>query len=237
MLSSINSPSPLNSSKGLSKSELKCGFHNILEFNPRLKLLMDSWKEIHEEFVAVKDQLKMVNWGAAGDTDTGYFGELTVAEHDGYWKNIPLYGSGEEYKNTLISTEDQKVADFNHQWAQLDHNCNLLPTIVKLARQANCYRRVGINVLYPGEQIDRHTDNDPNPENGLLMRVLWGLDVPTDGRAILALHNPMTGKLEHRQFKNNQFMCFWGSHFHAVYNTLKSPRYVLVLDHEIRTDY
>ena len=196
---------------------------------------MDSWSEIHEEFVAVRDQLKMVNWGAAGDTDTGYFGELTTADHDGYWKNIPLYGSGDEYQQTLI--DDPSKQTCRSEYAQLDHNVNLLPKLVATARKANCYRRVGINVLYPGEQIARHTDNDPNPENGLLMRVLWGLDVPLDGRAILALHNPITGKLEHQQFKNNKFMCFWGSHYHAVYNTLKSPRYVLVLDHEIRTDF
>ena len=76
MPSSINSHSPLNSPKGLSKSELKAGFHNILDYNPRLQLLVDSWSEIHEEFVAVRDrETRMVNWGAAGDTDTGYFGE------------------------------------------------------------------------------------------------------------------------------------------------------------------
>lgn len=236
----MNSSSPsLNqplSPRNLSKSELQCGFHDILKFNPRLQLLVDSWREIHEEFVASRDKLATVNWGAAGETDTGYFGELTVAEHDGYWKNIPLYGSGHEYKQTLINAPGQTRQDLGYM-AEHKENCQLLSKLVTTARKANCYRRVGINLLNAGEQIDRHTDNDPNPPDGLLMRVLWGLDVPTDGRAILALHNPMTGKLEHRQFKNNEFICFWGSQYHAVYNTLKSPRYVLVLDHEIRTDF
>ncbi len=234
---SLSAPSerPAHLLPTLSNFDPQCGFlDEMFELLPRLKILQDNYIQLRDEFRAALPHLEWVNWGADSEDDTGYYGEKQVANHNGYWKNVPLYGQGEEFMSTQVTSERRTDGIVEHP-----HNCEVLSNFVAHCRKANCVKRVGINVLEPGEQIPPHTDRDPNPPNGYLIRGLWGLDVPEEPgkKCFLALRNPCTNKLEVRHFKNNHFMFFWGYNHHAVYNTLTKPRYVLVVDHEVRTSF
>ena len=237
MFLSAPSERPANLLPSLSNFDPADGFCNeLIEALPRLKLLVDNYEELRDEFRAVFSQLDTVNWGADDENDTGYFGEKKLAKHDGYWKNIPLYGQGKEFEDSKIDGGNVSVGG---TFAEHKHNCELLPKLVSTARKANCVKRVGINVLEPGKTIKPHFDREPDPPWGYLIRGLFGLDVGDEdgGSCHLALLNQCTKKIEVAEFKNKEFMFFWGRNRHAVYNTLKRPRSVLVIDHEVRTSF
>ncbi len=109
MFLSAPSERPANLLPSLSNFDPADGFCNeLIEALPRLKLLVDNYEELRDEFRAVFSQLETVNWGADDENDTGYFGEKKLAKHDGYWKNIPLYGQGKEFED-LAKKEGLKV--------------------------------------------------------------------------------------------------------------------------------
>jgi hypothetical protein len=210
-------------------------FFTLDEINPNLKLLEERFDEIHEEFMANKNNLFAITWGA----EVGYYvqnaaervGKQSSSVYKG-WQVAPLYGT----MNDILSIN----SDMNHykHLIQVDddllkvkHNVSMLPILTKTLLEAGVRKRVGITILEAKKEIAWHSDPDPEKPGLAIIRGLWGLDVPEEeGKESFIYLNNNTQKVK---FKNNEYVLFWGRTNHRVKNNLSSSRYMICFDHEV----
>jgi hypothetical protein len=213
-------------------------FLDLETVNPKLKILQSNFEKIQSEFLANKDKIFAIDWGA----ELGYY-VLEYKENSSSndkslgsvykgWKVAPLYGSINDMdgiNNSLNKYKD--LVEIDNSIVKVKHNTRMLPTLTKTLLECDVVKRVGITILEPGKKIEWHIDPDPEKPGLAIIRGLWGLDVPEEeGReSFLALKE----KNQKQVFKNNEFVLFWGRSRHKAVNNLTQPRYMVCFDTEV----
>lgn len=101
-----------------------------------------------------------------------------------------------------------------------------LPILVNALKEIGT-RRAGLLSLEPGAELPWHKDYDePNDGNNIVIRVLWGLDVPIqEGRkSFIEFRNGV------EIFQNNELVMFSSLEEHRVFNGLSERRIVVGFD-------
>jgi hypothetical protein len=217
-------------------------FYTIDEINPNLKIIVDHFDEIREEFLQNKDKLTWTNWHA----HTGYLGDRAVAYAG--WQIAAVFAemkdnadlSMQAYLDNLDILEQNygmKLYPNVEEGICYSENKNILPKFTKYLREAGVTKRGAIGVVHPGKEIKWHIDPDPEVGNNAIIRGLWGLDiVPEEGKSCyLGFGTPEYHVRQ--EFKNGEVTFFYGRIPHCVVNELSTPRYVIVLDHDVDKDY
>lgn len=226
-------------------------FFTLNEINPKLKLLEENFSKIRQEFLDNFNRIYWHNWGY----DTGYYG--TSVKTYSEWKIAPIFLNPFSQKNlsdaqwkfmvnsstlqnyqTLSKNFGESVIDYESRLLLHKRNSKFLPILTKTMKEICEIKRIGISMLNPQKEIPWHIDPDPETDNKLIIRGLWGLDVKEEenNECYMMLGNDIDSA-EKRVFSNNQHMFFWGGVKHTVKNNLSTPRYCLCFDHEIGKDY
>ena len=203
------------------------------EINPKLKLLTERFDQIQKEFLENQKNLIWTNWN--GDND---YAQIKNSPYEG-WKVAALLL---QYENNSII--DELKTNYN-QNVEFDptistfvfDNCKYFPVLTSTLLEIGIKKRVGLSVVFPGKEIKWHIDPDPETLNHSIIRGLWGIDVRPDLHGECALYLGDEQNPEKYNFKNNEFMFFWGRTKHRVLNTLQTPRYVLCFDQLLPKDY
>jgi len=219
-------------------------FYTTEEINPKLKIIEENFDEIREEFLQNRDKLIWTNWHGS----TGYLGDRTAAYAG--WRIGGLYAEmgGAEMsgipKQAYIDNLDVLEQNYGMKlYPDMDNeicyteNSKLLPKLTKYLLRAGVTKRAAIGVVSPGKEIKWHIDPDPEYGDYAIIRGLWGLDVvPEEGKESYLCFGQPEYHIR-KTFKNNEPMFFYGRIPHYVKNELSTPRYVIVLDHDIDKDY
>lgn len=195
-------------------------FVNYNFFNPKLKLLSDRFNSIKEEYLLNKDKLE--------------FKDFTLQQD----KNIKEYGKGypieaESYLTAPLKSEQKgwHMAGFLYETYLYDRNAAYMPVLVETLKEIETLNVCGINVLDPGMSLNWHNDDDYH--TGIpTLRTLWGLEVPVEEgkESIIQMRDNLSGEVETKVFKENEFYCFWPSTEHRVENNLSTPRSIVAID-------
>ena len=173
-------------------------FIDYKTFYPKLQLLIDNYDDIRKEYDECKYNLswKLMHW------DAGYSTEGTPKDIG--WKTVPLF--------------------FNKEFLE---ESKYLPTLTSTIKEIKTTHRGGLLSLNPYCELPWHKDFDePNKNGNLVIRVLWGLDVPVEEGKVsyIEVEN------EKRIFKNNEFYIFSSLSNHRVMNEMSQERIVLGFD-------
>jgi hypothetical protein len=214
-------------------------FFTLDEINPKLKLLSHRYEQIKKEFNDNLDKFVWTNWRG-----NNQYTSIKNSPYDG-WKVCALMSDAEGISsnqinsicNQLSLSFNQRISFNEDKQIFLTENSCYLPTLISTLIECDVKKRVGISVVFPGKNIKWHMDPDPEKEDYALIRGLWGVDIKSEesGVSFLCLGDEIN--YEKRQFRNNEFMFFWGRTKHMVANTLQTPRYVLLFDQEVSRDY
>ena len=208
-------------------SSLMSGFFTKEEVNPKLNELCINYEKVRDEYRAVKDQLVYTNWNGNNEYTT-----IEKNPYDG-WKVAALFG---QYHPAMDIAKLEKVYD---QAVYVDHdheivytqNAVMMPTLFKLCLEAGIRQRCGVSVLAPGKVIDWHTDPDPTPDDDLIIRGLWGIDInPQNQETCQILLNSKVDGVINEVMMNNRMHFFWGRTQHHVFSNLSTPRVCLCFD-------
>lgn len=189
-------------------------------FNPKVKLLSERYNLIREEYITNKDKLEFKDFTKQQD------------------KNIVEYGKGypigaESYFGAPEKTDKKgwHMAGILYENYLYNRNADFLPTLTKTLIEIETLNVCGLNILDSGMSLNWHNDDDYHTGVPTL-RILWGLDVPVEdsGESIIQMKDKLTGEVETKVFKNNEFYCFWPKTEHRVENTLSSPRTIVAID-------
>jgi Aspartyl/Asparaginyl beta-hydroxylase len=207
---------------------------------PELKILVDSYDEIKQEYIANKDKIEWEDMHLG----TGYNIHSKAPEYIG-WRMSPLHASATA---TLLdmekSTNDKPIlsAETIERYStekSIDFpNAKLFPKLsnaIKKAQPKNALLNVrnAFVCLDPGTILDWHTDIDnPNYQrNGLLiLRTHWGMDVIPEQNKTSFLEVRYKGITERKTNYNNQINIFWGHMKHRAVNELSTDRVVISMD-------
>ena len=173
-------------------------FIDYKTFYPKLQLLIDNYDIIRKEYDDNKDKLlwKLMHW------DAGYSTE--GSPKDIGWRTAPLF--------------------FNKNFFD---NSEYLPTLINIIKEIKTTHRGGLLSLNPHCELPWHKDYDePNKDGNLVIRLLWGLDVPVeeDKVSFIEVEN------EKRIFKNNELYIFSSLSNHRVVNEMSKERIVFGFD-------
>jgi hypothetical protein len=217
-------------------------FYTLEEINPKLKIISDNFEEIREEFLQNRERLSWTNWHGS----TGYLGDRSAAYAG--WQIAGLFaeitGNSEISNQAYLDNLEIIEKNFGMKlYPNLDdqicytQNSKILPKMTAYLRKAGLTKRCAIGVVAPGKEIKWHIDPDPEVGDYAIIRGLWGLDVipEEDKHSYLCFGTPEYHVRKY--FKNNEYMFFYGRIPHYVKNELSTPRYVIVLDHDIDKDY
>jgi len=195
-------------------------FINYNFFNPKLKLLSDRFDSIKEEYLLNRDKLE--------------FKDFTVQQD----KNIQKYGKGypigvESYFTAPTRGEKKgwHMAGILYENYIYGRNANHMPVLTETIKEIATLNVCGINVLDSGISLNWHNDDDY--QTGIpTLRTLWGLEVPIEKgkESIIQMKDNLTGEVETRVFKENEFYCFWPATEHRVENNLSSSRSIIAID-------
>lgn len=217
-------------------------FYTLEEINPGLKILQNNFDAIRQEFLENKDKLIWTNWHGS----TGYLGDRAAAYAG--WQIAGIFGTMEGNsdisRQTYLDNLDVLESNFGLKlYPDLESNIcftqnkDVLPIMTKFLLRSGVTKRGAIGVVYPGKEIKWHIDPDPEVGNNAIIRGLWGLDVvPEEGKSSYLCFGTPEYHIR-KTFKNNEPMFFYGRIPHCVVNELSTPRYVIVLDHDIDKDY
>ena len=217
-------------------------FYTLEEINPKLKLIDERFDEIRREFLENQDRLVWTNWHGS----TGYLGDR-VAAYAG-WQVAAIFADVSDnadltMKNyidnidILESNFGMKLYVDEERELGFSQNKDVLPILSETLLEAGVKKRGAIGVVAPGKEIKWHIDPDPEVGNNAIIRGLWGLDVvPEEGKSSYLCFGQPEYHIR-KTFKNNEPMFFYGRIPHCVVNELSTPRYVIVLDHDIDKDY
>lgn len=213
-------------------------FFDVNEINPKLKLLQKRYYQIKKEFDENLNDIIWVNWNGYND-----YKQLIQTPYNG-WKVAPLLvdvdniysGDLPIFKKEVENSYNQRVEFDSEKNLFLFENSKYLPILTSTLFECGVTKRVGISVVFPDKKIDWHFDPDPETQEKIIVRGLWGLDINPDnnGDCFLCLGDPVNHKK--KEFKNNEFIFFWGRTKHMVLNTLQTPRYVVLFDQDISRD-
>lgn len=211
-------------------------FFDLTEINPKLSLLHERFEIIHQEFLQNKDKLILINFGG----EAGYYMRENIAYKG--WKVAPIYANHEDFSQ-INGAGSGSLGPFE-QFKEIDGeivkfklNTVLLPTLTQTLIEAGINKRVGISVVYPGNEIAWHIDADPEKQGLAIIRGLYGLDVvEEEGKESFIYLVNDKAETEKVVFKNNEFVFFWGRSRHKVENNLSQPRYMICFDTEIPYD-
>ncbi len=217
-------------------------FYTLEEINPKLKIIQENFDEIREEFHQNRDKLVWTNWHG----NTGYLGDRTVAYAG--WQIAGLFAEMNDNSDITKQAYFDNLEFLENNFGMklypdvddeicYSQNSKILPKMTAYLRKAGLTKRAGIGVVAPGKEIKWHIDPDPEVGNNAIIRGLWGLDVipEEDKGSYLCFGTP--DYHVRKYFKNNEYMFFYGRIPHCVINELSTPRYVIVLDHDIDKDY
>jgi hypothetical protein len=201
------------------------GFVDYTLVCPELHALETSFATIREEYLNAQQRLEWapLHW------DMGYSGSQQTHTDVG-WNTAVLLGD--------TFTEGDRLG-----WAQKGlhselrggityfHNAALLPTLTRCVVDAKLTTRAALTRLQAHSTLAWHKDWDPCPPGHVVIRVLWGLDVPQEtGQSCFMEIELGNGLVQHRTFANNLPFVFWSQCRHRVVNTLSTPRVVIGLD-------
>ena len=210
-------------------ANLMSRFFTQEEVNPELNSLAINYEKIRDGFRSVKNKLVYTNWNSANRYNT-----IDKNPYDG-WKVAALYAryhpSMEQKLPELEKMYDQAVYLDPERGIAYTENAKKLPTLFDLCYKAGIRQRVGVSILEPQKFIDWHTDPDPEYDEDLIIRGLWGIDINPQNQEIcqIYLNSKMDGVVQ-QNMMNNRFHFFWGRTPHHVFNTLTTPRVCLCFD-------
>ena len=215
-------------------------YHSIMgrfftrdEINPDLNLLAKNYIAIRDEFRASKHKLVYTNWNSDN--------EYTSIKDNPYngWKVAALFGQYDESMDLaqLEVVYDQAVyVDPDHDIIYTQ-NAVYMPTLFKMCLEAGIRQRCGISVLEPGKSIGWHTDPDPEYQEEVIIRGLWGLEVNPQNQEVCQLYlDTKSEGILTESFSHNRMHFFWGRTPHQVHNTLSTPRYCLCFDNIVNRE-
>jgi hypothetical protein len=189
-------------------------------FNPKVKLLSERYNLIREEYITNKDKLEFKDFTKQQDKN--------IVEHG---KGYPI--GAESYFGAPEKTDKKgwHMAGILYENYLYNRNADFLPTLTKTLIEIETLNVCGLNILDSGMSLNWHNDDDYHTGVPTL-RILWGLDVPVEdsGESIIQMKDKLTGEVETKVFKNNEFYCFWPKTEHRVENTLSSPRTIVAID-------
>jgi len=115
-------------------------------------------------------------------------------------------------------------------------NCSLLPNLTRILYESGVRRRVGISVTRPGRGIGWHADRDPEGWQEMVIRGIIGLDVRIEEgeECYLGLGTPKQEHIE--DIRSGKGFFFYSRVPHHVVNTMKHPRYCIILDHALNKE-
>ena len=210
-------------------SSLMSGFFTKEEINPKLNELCINYEKVRDEYASVKDQLVYTNWNSNNAYNT-----IGKNPYEG-WKVAAMYAryhpAMESRLPELEKMYDQKVYLDPERHIAYTENAKKLPTLFNLCYEAGLRARVGVSVLEPGKVIDWHTDPDPTPDDDLIIRGLWGIDInPQNQETCQILLNSRVDGVINEVMMNNRMHFFWGRTQHHVFSNLSTPRVCLCFD-------
>jgi hypothetical protein len=195
-------------------------FVNYNFFNPKLKLLSDRFDSIKEEYLLNKDKLE--------------FKDFTILQD----QNIKEQGKGypigaESYLTAPLKGEQNgwHMAGILYENYIYNRNGSYMPVLIETLKEIVTLNVCGINVLDSGMSLGWHNDDDYHIGVPTL-RTLLGLEVPIEeGReSIIQMRDNLSGEVETKVFKENEFYCFFPSTEHRIENNLSSPRSIIAID-------
>lgn len=189
-------------------------FYNYEEFNPKLKLLIDRFDTIKQEY----DQNKHnIEWTIPP--------QLTEKLSDrAGWHIAAMLG-------TFFSKDGSLV---------IGKNANLLPTLRDTIIETKETKRVGLLKLEPETVLDWHRDHekqkDLNTNTHSIIRALLGLDIPNEEGKSSFLEIETKKGIERKIFEHKSIMMFDGEINHRAVNEYSKERVVFVFDLCIEKD-
>ena len=191
-------------------SSLMGGFFTKDEINPNLNLLNINYEKCRDEYESARHRL--------------VFNEGKEAYQD--CKIATLFG---RYHPSMDLAELERVYD---QGVYVDpereifytQNTVYVPTLFNLCLEVGIRQRCSINLLEPGKVIDWHTDLDPQGDDDLIIRGLWGLSVNPQNQETCQLLVDSKEGVQNQILSNNSMHFFWGRTKHHVFNNLTTPR-------------
>lgn len=189
-------------------------------FNPKLNLLSDRYEKIKNEYLSNSNKLEFKDFTEQQDKSISEFG-----------KGYPIQAESYILAPEKSEKKGWHMAGILYENFLYNRNADFLPTLTETLKEIETLNVCGINVLDPGISLSWHNDDDYNTGVPTL-RVLWGLDVPEEdnGSSIIQMKDSLSNRVETKQFKNNEFYCFWPSTQHRVENKLSYPRTVVAID-------
>lgn len=196
------------------------GYIDIHKLHPKFDLFHERFDQIQREFRENVDKLQWITWSD----------DRAHAEGSGYTPvGAPLIG---------LQTETQEQLPAAHMFYDWEDglratpNIDLVPTLVRTLRDCGITRRASITKMEPRSKIPLHRDGDPNPPGGIVMRAIFGLDVPVeDGKkCYVMIRNRPKKDWDVREIKNGSIAVFQPNNIHAVINQLNGIRYTLIFD-------
>lgn len=200
------------------------GFVDYRRLCPELEEISNSFPQIKQEYEANKHLLKWstMHW------DIGYSGSNQGIADVG-WNTSVLLGDvftekdREMWKGKNISTRrENKTVIFE--------NADLLPTLRDILIETNSTTRAALTSLEPSKELPWHKDWDPCPPDSVVIRILWGLDVPVEKDKNCFMEIKTTSGLQHEVFEDNKPFMFWSQCNHRVVNNLTKKRIVVGFD-------
>lgn len=189
-------------------------------FNPKVKLLSDRYDLIREEYLSNRDKLEFKDFTKQQDKN--------ILEHG---KGFPIGVESYFIAPKKSAKKGWHIAGLLYENYLYNRNSDFLPVLTETLKEIQTLTVCAINILDSGMSLDWHNDDDYVPGVPTL-RLLWGLDVPTEenGESIIQMKDQFSEEVETKKFENNQFYCFWPSTTHRIENTLSAPRAVVAID-------
>jgi hypothetical protein len=195
------------------KSINDISFYEPVKLYHHLKYFFMYFDEIKNEY---EENKHLIDWRPM-HWDIGYVGEQghLPPEKEIGWNVAPVLGTA--------FTKDRSIL--------YGPNSKLLPNLTKLCEMTKVTTRVGILSVDPGSTLDWHKDDDnPSWKKHMILRILWGLDVPVEEGKEAFIEVESTQGIEKKIFKNNEMAIFSSHSKHRVVNNLSQKRIVLGFD-------
>ena len=200
------------------------GYIDIHKLHPKFDIIYDNFDQIQKEFREGLDRLQWITWSD----------DRAHAEGSGYVPvGAPLIGLKSEFQEQLPA--QKHLWDWEDGLVATD-NIHLVPTLVKCLRECGITRRASITKMEPNSKIPLHRDGDPNPPDGIVMRGIMGLDVPTEEgkKCYIMIRNRPKKDWDVKTIKDRSIAVFQPNNIHGVVNQLNGVRYTLCFDTVVR---
>ena len=139
------------------------GFMDAYKLHPKFDLIHERFDAIQKEF---RDNIEHIQFGH-------WYDDFAHSKSGGIYNPVaaPLYGEVDQ-KQEQLSMIEQFGKDFYEEDGLRTHkNVNWVPTLTKTLQEIGITRRASIASMKPQAKIPLHRDGDPNPPDGILLRL------------------------------------------------------------------